>query len=396
MPVVERKGSASRSFFDGFKFQKAQEAAQSKTEELDPRSKAGEKEKRISPPVRAYSVNETSPLEQEPKRSLSSAFADALFRRGSDMSNKSRATSPQRKASEAPSEPRIRKGSFFASSNPDVDSQVPRKLSTASGKSSHSGSSRNNSIAMPTERRPSYVPRNATSSFLNSTSTKTADEMAKLQDNVSAAGARRASLAPDTEPTVGRTSGAGMPTGRRPSGMVPSNIAAKYMRTASESGESGRAAGRTGSAEGKVTAVYMAPDSHQIWQTAVARSQARPTFSRAETADRHNGPGRMPSISDIREESSPSQTPSASAPEVRVHAPSPAKVRKQFSIDTFKANVEKSKADQSRADSAKMLEDQISPRAGGFDQSISGRFDDGETRPESPLESLGFRGAVPA
>jgi len=390
MPVVERKGSASRSFFDGFKFQKAQEATQTRTEDFDPRSKASDKEKRISP-MRAYSVNETTPLEQEPKRSLSSAFADALFRRGSELSNKSRATSPQRKPSDVPSEPRmIRKGSFFASSNPDVDSQQARKLSTASGKSGKSsdhGSSRNNSIAMPTtERRPSYVPRNATSSFLNSTATRTADENAKLQVDVSAAGARRASLATDLDATVGRTSGVGMPTGRRPSGMVPGNIAAKYMRTASESGEPGRPGGRTGSAEGKVTAVYMAPDSHQIWQTAVARSQARPSFSKPD-----HGPGRMPSISDIREEASP-------APEVRVHAPSsPAKVRKQFSIDTFKANVEKSKADQSRADSAKMLEDQISPRAASFDhQSISGRFDNAETRPESPLESLGFRGAVPA
>jgi len=388
MAPVERKGSANRSFFDGFKFQKGTEGLQPKTEDLDPRSKSNVKEKRISP-IRAYSINETTPLEQEPKRSLSSAFADAIFRRGSDHSNKSRATSPQRKLSEAPSVPSIRKGSFFQSSNPDVDSQIPRKLSTASAKSSEHGPSRNNSVAMPTERRPSYVPRNATSSFLNSTTLKTADERAKLQEDVSAAGARRASLATDVGETVGRVSGTGMPTGRRPSGMVPDNVAAKYMRSASGSGEVGRPAGRTNSAEGRVTAVYMAPDQHQIWQHAVARSQNRPSFSKPDTSDR-SGPGRMPSISDIREEASPSEE--LPAPEVKVHAPSPAKVRKQFSIDTFKANDEKSKNDSSRVDSAKMLEDQISPRAVNFDQSISGRYHGGES--ESPLESLGFRGAV--
>lgn len=85
--------------------------------------------------------------------------------------------------------------SWFRSANPDTDAGVPamptmdRKFSQFSMFSSHNPDSESNSpAASPTaSRRPSYVPRNAASSFLRTTTPLSTDEKAEVSRRASVA-----------------------------------------------------------------------------------------------------------------------------------------------------------------------------------------------------------------
>jgi len=448
MPPPERRPSTWGKMFGGFKFNENEDGSV-------PKNKATA-EDGLCPVEKGVFIvherpnnqsnNNVTPPAEEQKRSLSTAFAD-VFRRGSDQSAKSgRAVSPVRKSSTGQQHPgsQLRKGSLFQSSNPDFDSMDgSRKLSTTSNHSSGPGS-RNGSVAVPTpERRPSYVPRNATSSFLTSTSLKTAEERFAIQNGVSAAGAaRKASAAAmsdsglsDSGHSVGQLTTNSVPSGRRPSGMVPNTVSARYMRNASLGGDtndndgerrgsrsSRRASTKSrqnstegGASSGKVQPANLQPEQHAQWQNAVSRSMNRIPFTKpGETLERH----RMQSLSGIgdiaeAQEEQPVvaaaatnngdtvSAPKSTSPELRVQPASPPRaatgaVRRQFSIDTFKANQEQGKLDAGRVDTARFLEDQISPMASSFGGKGDAAREERERRPESPLETLGFRGAVPA
>ena len=85
--------------------------------------------------------------------------------------------------------------SWFRSANPDTDANVPamptmdRKFSQFSMFSSHNPDSESSSpAASPTaSRRPSYVPRNAASSFLRTTTPLSTDEKAEVSRRASVA-----------------------------------------------------------------------------------------------------------------------------------------------------------------------------------------------------------------
>jgi len=85
--------------------------------------------------------------------------------------------------------------SWFRSANPDTDANIPamptmdRKFSQFSMFSSHNPDSESSSpAASPTaSRRPSYVPRNAASSFLRTTTPLSTDEKAEVSRRASVA-----------------------------------------------------------------------------------------------------------------------------------------------------------------------------------------------------------------
>ncbi|PSK42236.1 hypothetical protein B9Z65_4150 [Elsinoe australis] len=424
-----RKPSVFEAMFDNFKF-----GAKKEEDEHSGSSDGGMDEKthdrqnvkyhpqEVTSP---FSINETKPLE-EPKRSLSVAFAE-VFRRPSETSSKSRSSSPQRKASTSSSAGR--KLSFFQSSNPDPDNDVPRN---ASIHSQHSSTGNNESADQL--RKGSYVPRNASNSFLKSASVLTPEERVKRADEVleakrtqsisaasAAAAARKASLAlSDTSEASAATSG------RRPSGMVPGNIAARYMRSASLTEEereqmpgarrrSTKSRQNSNGEGATVKPVALAPEQFQQWQNSVNKSRVGGSFSKpGETS----GATRMHSLAGIadiaeggeqEEDVAPRSHSSSTAPIVAITPASPAgsqRKKKSFSIDTNKANTNP-KSGANRMDSARdaYLADQISPKGATFGMtimattgnSITGRTS-GPTSPQEneALESLGFRGAVPA
>ncbi|THV70891.1 hypothetical protein D6D28_04826 [Aureobasidium pullulans] len=92
-----------------------------------------------------------------------------------------------------------RRPSWFRSANPDMDSEVPavpaidRKFSLFGSHNPDSDVENTSPMASPTtSRRPSYVPRNAASSFLRTTTPLSADEKAEV--------CRRASVADQAVP----------------------------------------------------------------------------------------------------------------------------------------------------------------------------------------------------
>ncbi|PNS15886.1 hypothetical protein CAC42_7992 [Sphaceloma murrayae] len=428
-----RKPSIFDAMFDNFKF------GGKKDEEDEHHSRSGDgvMDEKMTPADKGnlkvhyqhqvtgpFSINETKPIEEPKGRSLSVAFAD-VFRRPSETSNKSRNSSPNRKTSTSSSGGR--KMSIFGSHNPDPDNDVPRN---ASIHSHHSGS---NNESADLARKGSYVPRNATASFLKSASGLTPDERAKKLEEVNeakrnqsvssppasrtasisaAAANRKASLA------LSDTSDSSHTSGRRPSGMIPGNIAARYMRTASytdeereQTGSRRRPSRQASSGDGTVKAVALGPEQYQQWQNSVSKSRVGNNYQKpGETGGAH----RMQSLAGIADIAESGETPdddarrgrsTSTAPIVAITPASPhgtVRPKKSFTIDTTRANNAPSSG--SKVDSA-YLADQISPKGSTFGNKIgatSGTSMVGRTGgPTSPaeneaLESLGFRGAVPA
>ncbi|KAF4553602.1 Hypothetical protein D9617_6g093330 [Elsinoe fawcettii] len=415
-----RKASVFEVMFDNFKFgstKKEEDDEPTRTNEKVVDEKTGHNKGNVKVEeqevARAFSINETQPLD-EPKRSLSVAIAD-VFRRPSESSSKSRSSSPQRKFSTSSSTGR--KLSFFHSSNPDPDSEIPRNASI------HSHHSSNNESA-DLQRKGSYVPRNATNSFLKSASGLTLEERTKrleeaheakrVQSISAAAASRKASLALSDSSEVSAVS-----SGRRPSGMMPNNVASRYMRSASlaeddkEQAPSGRRrSSRQGSnGNSSIKPVAIAPEQYTQWQISVKQANVGGTFNKpGETLERH----RMQSLGGIaiaegenepEDEGPTSRSNSSTAPTFAITPASPPgsmRKKQSFSIDTSKAN-DNTNARGNKIDSA-FMGDQVSPRNLSFGVKIvatTGNSMAGRTSgPQSPeeneaLEKLGFRGAIP-
>ncbi|KAG8632123.1 hypothetical protein KVT40_001263 [Elsinoe batatas] len=413
-----RKPSVFEAMFDNFKFgsgrKEEDEHSRSSMGSMDEKAnkqgnhKVGEQE--VTSP---FSINETRPLE-EPKRSLSVAIAD-VFRRPSEASSKSRSSSPQRKASTASSG--ARKLSFFASSNPDPDNDVPRNASIHS----HHSTTQNNESADLT-RKGSYVPRNATNSFLKSASGLTLEERAKRVEEVNeakrgqsisgAAASRKASLALSDTSEASAVS-----SGRRPSGMMPNNVAARYMRSASisddkdapQTGSRRRSSRQNSHGEGNVKAVSLAPEQYQQWQNSVSKSRVGSFTKPGETLSAH----RMQSLGGIANIAETVDEPDDEGPTSRSNShgqsaaptfaitpaspPGTVRSKRGMNIDTDAANEDK-RALMNKIDSA-FMGDAVSPRDMTFGVKITattGRTSAAQSPEENEtLEKLGFRGAIP-
>ncbi|KAF2147700.1 hypothetical protein K461DRAFT_272394 [Myriangium duriaei CBS 260.36] len=411
--------------FEGFKFDKHSDRPGSRGEgddpkKVDPSKKEKEKEKsdvtvNELPLASPFSINETPRLE-EPKRSLSLSISlSDVFRRGSQASSKSRSSSPVRKESNASSH----KSRYLTSRNPDYDSDFPARNGSVASAASNTDHSPEGS------RKPSYVPKNASNSFIKTASAaQTAEEKGRLMSQTSSSGSaqrqhsvfsagsngptlamsmsinnsvpRQPSIAMSTT-SNGRNhslalsdssevSSSTFSNGRRPSGVIANNIASRYMRTASLTSpdEDGNEVpterrrrrssnkSRQGSG-GTVKPVQMAPDTYMQWQNSVSKAIAL-NGSVGYTKPSDNG--RMQSlggIADLTEEadeepttpkkSSRGKNPSFS---MAVQPPSPARTpgstrSKKFSIDTNKANG--GDGDATRMDSGRTpsLADAISP-----------------------------------
>ncbi|KAF2225486.1 hypothetical protein BDZ85DRAFT_279172 [Elsinoe ampelina] len=413
-----RKPSLFEAMFDNFKFgsgrKEEDEHSRSSMGSADEKAnkqgnhKIGEQE--VTSP---FSINETRPLE-EPKRSLSVAIAD-VFRRPSESSSKSRSSSPQRKASTASSG--ARKLSFFASSNPDPDNDVPRNASIHS----HQSATHNNESADLT-RKGSYIPRNATNSFLKSASGLTLEERAKRVEEVNeakrgqsisgAAASRKASLALSDTSEASAVS-----SGRRPSGMMPNNVAARYMRSASTSedkdgpqtGSRRRSSRQNSNGDGAVKAVSLAPEQYQQWQNSVSKARVGSFTKPGETAlsaHRMQSLGGIANIAETADEPADegpmtSRSNSHAAPTFAITPASPpgtVRSKRGMNIDTDAANEDR-RAVMNKIDSA-FMGDAVSPRNMTFGVKITATTSGRTSAAQSPeenetLEKLGFRGAIP-
>lgn len=353
-----------------------------------------------------------------PRRTFMSVMSD-VFRRTSETSAsasaKEQSDPPSRKHSQQTEVSRARGMAtalgLFQSHNPDTDSEeaaavnspFPRKGSVISN---HSGED----VPSPTpdgpqQRRPSYMPRNATASFLktaNGNSEAKQEDKEKLEQEKAAA-ARKPSV-------MGSVMGVGAggdaaPTapaaGRRPSGMVPNNVASRYVRTASLNEEDGRephgsrrrSSGRK-SSDAQIRAVPMQPDQFQQWQNSVQRNGSRVSFSPTALGNRQRSIDEVDEDSEVARVGSNKHTTDGNAKVVTI-AVQPATPER---TSTFPTTQRDPAMKQSKPMSA-FMSSQISPMTATFGAEIQHDLDEiteSDSRPETPLESLGFKGAVPA
>ncbi|GAM90495.1 hypothetical protein ANO11243_085390 [Dothideomycetidae sp. 11243] len=456
--------------FENFKFDKREGNSRpgSRGDGDDPKKSDPSKKEKSKvtveelPLASPFSINETPSLD-EPKRSLSLAISD-VFRRGSETSRhsgRSRDSSPVRKGSTT-----SHKSHFWESRNPDYDSEVPRRGSI--------GSNNANSPRLDGVRKAPYVSKNATASFLKTASAaQTAEEKEKLLEekgmlssanpsrNTSVAmsvvsGGRQPSVAvgagnpfrqASIAMSVGSTgrspsvalsdtsevSSSTFSTGRRPSGVIPNNVASRYMRSASQTSTDEAGAepttpgGRRRSAKsrqnsgGTVKPVQMAPESYAQWQNSVSKAMALQNVPFHKPGDN----GRMQNlggIADLGEEEEPTSDQPAPTPPTKTRGKHPS-----FSMVVKPATPERgttprqkktsqtesaayfSESDATRMDShrAGSYADPVSPTSGKFAPqpwTAGGGKNDNKAKQNgadassttSDLESLGFVGAVPA
>lgn len=346
-----------------------------------------------------------------------------VFRRSSETSAKDGSDPPSRKHSQQTEVSRARGMAtalgLFQSHNPDVDSEeaaavnspFPRKGSVISN---HSGDDDSTPAGEALQqRRPSYMPRNATASFLktaNGTSELKPEEKEKLEQEKAAA-ARKPSVMGSTM-GVGAIGDAAAPTapvvGRRPSGMVPNNVASRYVRSAQQNDEDNKDAGsrRRSSArktsDAQIRAVPMQADQFQQWQNSVQRNGSRVSF--AQSTGMHNRQRSFDDVAEEEEEHHVTRTKhingQAKLVTIAVQPATPERNRSN-SAPSQQRDQQAQGMKQSKPMSA-FLPAQITPEpSSNFGAEISHDLDqiteaESDSRPETPLESLGFKGAVPA
>lgn len=332
-----------------------------------------------------------------PKRSFANVMTD-LFRRTSDTSHANSSNPPSRKASGHNMSARSVGNALglFQSHNPDTDSadacSRPRKHST------HSSNSVDDLPAVTPEgsRRPSYMPRNATAAFIKTANGTSEDHP---QTQAEPTGPRKASI-------MGVMPGGDSPktvlSGRRPSGIMPNNVSARYIRSKSMNEEEKFDSTRRGSARSRqhsandvavIKSIPMQSDQFQHWQNSVNRHAHRNPFPAPITPQtrpiKTNG---NKDIDDVKEDfegesSDEAMTGVKTHVAISIVPASPDRVVTGVTVNGH------------RVHRPQRLSDQVSPTNRTFGSDVGRDLSDIreiESRPETPLESLGFRGAVPA
>jgi len=343
-------------------------------------------------PLKRYSVNETAPIKLQ-KRNSSFSFIEKL-RKPSNASSVGPKERPQK--ARAASTISNRRSSWFQSSNPDYDGEPVDRTDDTRKTSTISDNSNPTSLSPGQSRRPSYVPRNAANSFLNTTTTR--EERRSLGGSVSMlSDARRAStasasalasastsLTTDTLPSsYDVTPGSVSPSESRRSSYNPRASSSSVGRSKEESYFEQEADGQNGEA-----------------QQTESTKQTKPVTRRAsrDILERH----RMlclAGIADIDESWEEHEHPPTKGtpitPSLTVEQPTPPmKSSKRGSPAPLSPT---RKGDTSWI---KQHDSPISPKSLNFNTAAKDVAAEEHVEtvsmstPETPLESLGFRGAV--
>lgn len=402
-----RKASASKwgKLFTGFKFNDNKDVDTRVTEvkiQSPTKNKNGPTTSESEMVDSPFSVNQTQPLDG-PSRKMSFAWTDS-FRKGSDTPS-DKSESSQKGSLAAPQVGGVRRGSWFQSSNPDEDVEVPsRKFSQMSVQSAQS----NDSHGTPS-RRGSYTPRNAAAQFLNTVTNiderQNYDyEHDRRRPSTVARDTRRQSVtAMDRRGSAAVSEGSsGSATSSRRPSYTPRNAASGFMRSATAMSEERRESLRhvPDSLVTKASALQESPKQQQH----LSRRASRDVLERHRMQSL-TGIASIADIDEAPEEPSPSPDEAArvqrmqsvpamsssyaSAPSVNVQPSTPDNI-----------DVEDIKTTDLEYNPYFCLSNDVSPRSRSFEEAprspwtSSTSDEELSSRPETPLELLGFRGAM--